>query len=224
MRTLYHYPLCGFCRVVRFILSEKKLDYSCVYEAPWDVGEEVFEYNLAGTLPVFVDINGTSIFGSSAIREYIEEVYPEPMLIGEDPTERAETRRIADWFDYIFYHDVYSRIIEEKIRKRFAKGKDKTPNPALIRSALSKLSMHMDYIGWLIDRRNWLGGKHFSVADIYAASFISVLDYLGCIQWNKHEVAKQWYARIKSRPSFRSILADNLSQIPPATDYDNLDF
>lgn len=224
MRTLYHYPLCGFSRVVRVILSEKKLDYSCVYEAPWDVGEEVFEHNIAGTLPVFIDINGTSVFGSSAIREYIEEVYPEPNLIGDEPADRAETRRLADWFDNIFFHDVYFQLFEEKIRKRFSKNGDRTPNPALIRAALSKLSMHMGYISWLIDRRNWLGGKYFSIADIYAASFISVLDYLDCIQWNKYEIAKQWYARVKSRPSFRSILADNLSQIPPSSDYANLDF
>jgi glutathione S-transferase len=79
VRTLYHYPLCGFSRIVRFILSEKRLDYSCVYQTPWNVGAEVLEYNIAGTLPVFVDINGTSVFGSSAIREYLEEVYPNPM-------------------------------------------------------------------------------------------------------------------------------------------------
>ena len=224
MRTLYHYPLCASCRVVRFMLAEKKLDFSCSYQVPWKVGEEVFEHNIAGTLPVFVDISGTSVFGSSAIREYIEDVYPEPGLIGEDPVDRAEARRMADWFDYIFAQDVYFQITDEKIRKRLARGKDRTPNPANIREALLRLPMHFEYLSWLIDRRNWLGGKSFSVADIYAASFISVLDYLGMIQWNKYETVKQWYARIKSRPTFRSILSDNLSQLPPSSDYANLDF
>jgi glutathione S-transferase len=82
----------------------------------------------------------------------------------------------------------------------------------------------MDFISWLIDRRNWLAGRDFSIADIYASSLVSVLDYLGVIQWNKYDIAKTWYARIKSRPSFRGILVDNLPQIPPSSDYANLDF
>ena len=82
----------------------------------------------------------------------------------------------------------------------------------------------MEYISWLIDRRNWLAGKDFSVADIYAASFISVLDYLGIVPWSKYEIAKGWYARIKSRPTFRNILKDNLPQVPPSADYSNPDF
>ncbi len=224
MRILYHYPLCALCRIVRFILSEKKLDYSCEYQTPWNISDEVFEYNIAGTLPVFVDINGTAIFGNSTITEYINEAYPDPNLIGDDPIDRAETRRIADWFSFIFYNDVYTHIIDEKIMKRFSKTTDKAPNTSSIRAALSKLGMHLEYISWLVDRRNWLGGKYFSIADIYAASFISVLDYLGSIPWTKHDNAKQWYARIKSRPAFRSILNDHLSQIPPSNDYTNLDF
>jgi glutathione S-transferase len=206
------------------MLSEKKLDYECVYQAPWDVKEEVLEHNTAGTLPVLVDINGTSVFGSSAIREYVEEVYPKPNLTGEDQIDRAESRKIADWFDYIFYNDVYLCIINEKIYKRFVREGDKVPDPSRVRLALSKLHVHLDYVSWLIDRRNWLAGQYFSIADVYAASFLSVVDYLGCIPWAKHEIAKQWYARIKSRPAFRGILNDNLSQIPPSLDYSNLDF
>ena len=224
MRTLYHFPLCGFSRIVRFTLAEKKLDFSAVYEAPWDVSVQLSEYNISGTLPVLRDINGTVVFGSSAIREYIEEVYPDTNLLGNDFSKRCEARRIADWFDFIFYNDVYFNIINEKILKRFSKNIDKTPNPSCIRSSLAKLNMHLEYISWLIDRRNWLAGQNFSIADIYAASFLSVLDYMGCIPWEKHDVAKQWYARIKSRPGFRGILKDNLSQIPPSKDYSNPDF
>jgi glutathione S-transferase len=224
MRTLYHYPLCVFSRIVRFSLAEKKLDCSYEYQAPWDVSDEVFKYNIAGTLPVFIDINGTSVFGNSAIREYINEMYPEPDLLGKDSAERAEVRKIADWFCFLFYNDVYSHIFDEKITKRFSKYGDRVPNPARLRSAITKLGMHMDYVSWLIDRRNWLGGKHFSMADIYAASFISVIDYLGSVQWQKHDGAKVWYARIKSRPSFRNILGDVLSQMAPSNDYSNPDF
>jgi glutathione S-transferase len=224
MRKLFHYPLCGFSRAVRIILSEKRLDYEMMYEAPWAPSVALMEYNMLGTVPVLIDIGGAAISGSSAIREYLNDVYPEVELIGGEAAQKAEARQIADWFDHIFYKDVYYPIIKEKILKRFAKNIDKSPNPAYVRLASSRLSEHLNYVSWLIDRRNWLAGKDFSIADIHAAAFISVLDYLGIIQWNKYEMAKSWYARIKSRPGFRGVLNDNLPQVPPAADYSNLDF
>ncbi|MDR1609528.1 MAG: glutathione S-transferase family protein [Holosporales bacterium] len=224
MRKLYHYPLCGFSRAARFLLAEKRLDCALVYETPWTPSDALLDQNLFGTLPVLIDINGVSVFGNSAIREYLNETYPEIEMIGVDHVQRAEVRRLADWFDIVFYRDVYFPLIREKILKRFSKDIDKVPDPASVRSACSRLSTHMDYVSWLIDRRNWLAGKDFSIADIHAASLISVLDYLGVIVWDKYEVAKSWYAKIKSRPGFRSILSDNLPQVPPAPEYSNPDF
>lgn len=224
MRKLFQYPLCGFSRIVRFILAEKRLDYEMVYEMPWDPSDDLFEHNMTGSLPVLLDMSGLAISGVSAIREYLEEVYPEVSLIGEDFQQRAESRKIADWFANEFYYEVYYPIINEKILKRFSKDADKRPDPACVRASCSKLINHLEYIAWLVDHRNWLAGKDFSIADISAASFISVLDYLGIIQWQKYDIVKNWYVRIKSRPSFRGILCDNLPQVPPAKDYANLDF
>lgn len=224
MRTLFHYPLCGQSRIVRFMMAEKRLDFELEYESPWAPSEKLYEHNIAGTLPVLVDISGASIFGSSAVREYLEEVYPDVNLIGTDYNQRAEARRIADWFDFIFFREVYFPVVNEKLTKRFSRSVDKTADPNSIRTASSKLSTHLEYISWLIDRRNWLAGRDFSIADIYAASFLSVLDYLDFVPWSKHEIAKGWYARIKSRPGFRGILKDNLSQIPPSSNYSNPDF
>lgn len=224
MRTLFHYPLCGFSRAVRFSLAEKRLDFELEYESPWAPSDALYEQNISGTLPVFRDISGVTIFGSSAIREYLEEVYPDINLLGDDYAGRAEARRLADWFDFIFYKEVYFPVVNEKVTKRFAKNIDRAADPNCIRHASSRLNTHMEYISWLIDRRNWLAGQNFSIADVYAASFLSVLDYLGFVSWDKHEIAKNWYARIKSRPSFRGILRDNLSQIPPTKEYSNPDF
>lgn len=210
--------------MIRFTLSEKKLDFETVYENPWDPSEELLEYNLFGTLPVLIDISGTSLFGSNAICEYLEEAYTDVNLTGLEMSDRAETRKLVDWFEFIFHMDVYRPIITEKILKRFVKNIDRTSDPASIRLANNKLTMHLEYLSWLIDRRNWLAGRNFSLADICAASFISVLDYLGVIPWSKFECAKGWYAKIKSRPGFRNILKDNLPQIPPSQDYSNPDF
>lgn len=224
MRKLYQYPLSGLSRAVRIILAEKHLDYEMVYETPWDPSDELIDYCISGDVPVLVDTSGTVVYGSSAIREYLDEIYPEVRLVNGDYHQKAEERKIADWFNYTFYRDAYYPIIKEKILKRFVKDMDRRPDPACIRAASAKLNNHMEYISWLIDRRNWLAGKDFSIADITAASLVSVLDYLGFVRWEKFDLAKEWYVRIKSRPSFRTILQDNLPQVPPAKDYANLDF
>ena len=57
-----------------------------------------------------------------------------------------------------------------------------------------------------------------------AAAHLSTVDYLGDVPWKEHEEAKDWYARVKSRPSFRALLEDNVPGAPPQRHYANLDF
>ena len=64
----------------------------------------------------------------------------------------------------------------------------------------------------------------FSIADIAAASQLSIIDYLGDIPWDGYKNAKIWYSKIKSRPSFKDILNDTIKGILPAKHYANLDF
>jgi glutathione S-transferase len=82
----------------------------------------------------------------------------------------------------------------------------------------------LSYIGYLADRRAWLAGDQFSLADIAAAAQISCIDYLGDVPWEDYQEAKQWYARIKSRPSFRPILEDYVPGMRPPAHYTDLDF
>jgi glutathione S-transferase len=98
------------------------------------------------------------------------------------------------------------------------------PDSAAIRAGKVNIGIHLDYIGWLAERRNWLAGGIFSMADLIAAAQISAMDYLGDIPWDDHAAAKDWYARMKSRPSFRPLLADNLPGAPPPAHYADLDF
>lgn len=222
MRTLYHYWLSPNSRKVRIILGEKKLDYKLRLERPWAPSEELYNINPAGTVPVLNDVNEIIIAGDHAIVEYLEEAYPGRSLIGEDIYQRAEARRLMDWFDILFNEDVTLKIVYEKALKRhFGRGH---PEPGTIRVGHANLSRHLDYIEKLIDQRNWLAGDQFSVADISAASHLSCLDFLGEVPWERHVLVKEWYMRIKSRPSFRSLLNDNIAGMAPPAHYANLDF
>jgi glutathione S-transferase len=222
MRTLYHLWLSPYSRKVRVALKEKGLDFSLKVEKVWDRRPEFLTLNPAGTVPVLVEENGEVVADSGAICEFLEEVYPTRRLIGGMPAERAETRRLVAWFDTKFESEVTSNVLGEKVLKRFL-GRGE-PDATAIRAGLRNIHTHLDYIGWLAERRTWLAGNDFSLADIAAAAHLSCLDYLDDVPWDQHEGAREWYARIKSRPSFRPLLADHIPGSPPPKHYADLDF
>jgi len=224
MRTLYHYWLCPFSRKIRLVLAEKKLDFELEVEHPWERRPEFMDLNPAGKVPVLVDLNGTVVVDSMAIAEYLDEAYPERLLIGTNLAHRAEVRRLTAWFDDKFAQEVSVSLILEKILKRHLYQDHSGPNSAVLRLVKTYIHDHLAYISWLVDRRKWLAGDEFSLADVTAAAHLSVVDYLGDVPWDKHELAKDWYARIKSRPSFRPLLSDRLPGRPPPSHYEDLDF
>jgi glutathione S-transferase len=177
--------------------------------------------NPAAEVPVLLDQDRV-IVDSGVICEYLDETRPELRLLGPDPAQRAEVRRLVAWFDLKFLREVTDLIWREKVLK-FVTDRD-TPNSAAVRIGVANLHAHLAYIGFLFEQRNWLAGDHISLADITAGAHLSVLDYLGDVPWEAHPGAKLWYARLKSRPSFRPLLADRLPCLKPAAHYDDLDF
>ena len=222
MRTLYHLPLDAHCRKIRILLREKKLDVALKAEKVWERRQDFLRLNPAGDVPVLREDDGTAIPGASVIAEYLEEAYPEPTLLGQTPLDRAETRRLANWFDLKFHREVTGNLVEEKVMKRFL-GLGQ-PDASALRAGHANVHYHLDYIGWLCDRRRWLAGDDFSLADIAAAAQISAVDYLGDVPWDAHAGAKDWYARAKSRPSVRPLLDDLIPGITPPKHYADLDF
>ena len=222
MRLLYHLWLSPFCRKTRIVLHEKKLAFELQTENTWQRRADFLAINPAGDVPVLVEEDGTTLCDSAAICEYLEEIAPEPALLPKDPKDRAEVRRLVAWFDQKFNDEVSENLVGEKIMKRFLRTG--APDSAAIRAGKQNIRYHLDYVGWLAERRNWLAGPDLSFADIAAAAHISAVDYLGDVPWEEHPAAKEWYMRIKSRPSFRPILADHLPGEPPPKHYADLDF
>ena len=222
MRTLYHLWLSPFCRKVRIVLAEKKLEVEMQVEPVWERRQPFLTLNPAGKVPVLVEPEGTILSDSMAITEFLDEVYPDPPLIGGTPEERAEIRRLVAWFDHKFNAEVTANLVGEKIMNRFLGLGE--PDSRAIRAGHANIRTHLEYIAFLIQRRNWLAGNRMTLADIAAAAHLSCVDYIGDVPWEKHEDAKNWYARVKSRPSFRSILADHIPGLAPPKAYANLDF
>ena len=222
MRLLYHLPLSPYSRKVRAVLAEKRLPFEMRVEKVWDRREEYLELNPANKVPTLVEENGLVIPDSNVICEYLEEAYPDTPLMGHTLAERVEVRRLCAWFDGKFAEEVTLNLLFERMMKR-AMGRG-NPDAGALRAGYSNLRHHMSYIGWLSETRTWLAGSELSVADFAAAAHLSSLDFIGDVDWTVSAATKDWYARVKSRPSFRPLLADRVPGTTPPAHYADLDF
>ena len=222
MNTLYHLPFSANSRLVRVALSEKKIDVKLIVELTWERRDSFLSLNPEGQVPVLLTNQNIPLSGAPVIIEWLEDISSERSLIGKDINFRAEARRIMFWFNNKFSSEVESSIVYEKIMKVFM-GKG-NPDANILRVGRKNLITHMQYIDWLSKNRDWLAGTSFSIADISASANLSILDYLGEIKWKDFSYAKEWYARVKSRPSFRSVLLDKIPGLLPPKNYSDLDF
>ena len=222
MRFLYQLPLSPYCRKVRLVLAEKRLPFEVRVERVWERRTEYLELNPAATVPTLVEDNGLAIPDSAVICEYLDEAYPDPPLLGHTLGERVEVRRLVAWFDGKFDGEVTRNLNGQKYLKRLA-GRGH-PEAGALRLGYANLREHLQYLGWLAETRKWLAGASLSLADLTAAAHLSVLDYAGDVDWSVSPPAREWYARIKSRPSFRPLLADRVPGMTPPEHYADLDF
>lgn len=228
MYTLHHHPVCPFSRKVRLLMAEKGMEFTLTVEEPWKYRPEFLALNPANELPVLEEPDGHVLCGHRSVCEYIDETTSRP-LFGSYAHDRAEVRRLCDWFDDKFYKEAGAYLIEEKLIKRMTGGG--APDSDALRAGKTNILGHLTYTEWLLKQRKWLAGETLSMADLACAAHLSVLDYIGEVPWDKtengaplFEETKNWYARIKSRPSFRSLLADRIPGTLPAPCYADLDF
>ncbi|RVU21874.1 glutathione S-transferase family protein [Methylobacterium oryzihabitans] len=230
MATLHHSPFCPHSRFIRLVLAEMGMEPHLAEERTWERREEFLLLNPAGTTPVLVEEGGLTVPGATVIAEYLDETRGLGLtgrrLLPEAPGARVEVRRLLDWFLNKFDQEVTGYLVTEKIHKRFMTSSlgGGPPDMNAIRAARSNVRYHLTYIGYLAARRNWLAGDHLTYADLAAAAHLSCVDYLGDVPWDEDEMAKHWYVRLKSRPSFRSLLADRVPGMAPADHYADLDF
>ena len=221
MARLFHAPLSPYCRKVRLSLAEKKIECELVEERYWEKDPDFLRRNPAGKVPV-LRIGEKTFSESAAICEYLEEAYPEPALMPRKAESRFEVRRLVSWFDDKFHQEVTSNLLYERVnRKLHGTG---YPISSNVKAGAKAIKYHLDYMNWLLEHRRWLAGDSMSLADFAAAAHLSSLDYISDVDWNRSQAVKDWYATIKSRPAFRSILADHVPGFPPPPHYADLDF
>ncbi|WP_208348164.1 glutathione S-transferase family protein [Pseudaestuariivita rosea] len=221
MNRLFHVPLSPFCRKVRLCLAEKKIEVELVEERYWEQDPEFMRRNPAGKVPI-LKMNGRMMPESGAICELIEDLYPDPPLFPRKPEDKYEVRRLVAWFDDKFHQEVTSKLLYERVNKKITK--QGYPDSKNVKEGAKAIKYHLDYMSWLLDQRRWLAGNAMTLADFAAAAHLSSLDYISDVDWNRSENVRDWYAKIKSRPAFRGLLADHIAGFPPPSHYADLDF
>ncbi|GAB5388461.1 MAG: glutathione S-transferase family protein [Alphaproteobacteria bacterium] len=219
----YHFSLDPACRLIRLLLAEKGMpEPEMREERYWERNPRLLALNPASEVPVLRLGDGSALSGVWPIVEYIEETGPAPSLLPDSPVARGEARRLTDWFMRIFANDVSGLLLRERVLTRVIPGQ--SPDTASLRAGLSNIELHLEYISWLTERRRWLAGDQMTLADLAAAAALSAVDYAGDVPWKDHPDARDYYARLKSRPSMRPLLAERLSGVQPARHYAELDF
>ncbi|WP_028034560.1 glutathione S-transferase family protein [Chelativorans sp. J32] len=229
MLTLFHHPLYASCRFIRLTFGEYGEEIALIEERPWARRKEFLALNPAGTIPVLLAEGDHAIVGATVIAEYVDEtrgaLQRQRRLMAEDSMARAEIRRLVDWYLVKMDNEVTKHLVRERALKPLMGGEGGgSPDSTAIRAARANVRQHLKYTNWLAATRDWLAGPRLSYADVAAAGALSVLDYLGEIEWREFEAARDWYSRMKSRPSFRSLINDRVRGLSPASHYADLDF
>ena len=230
MLTLFQHALCPHSRYVRLALGEHGVEVRLVEERVWERRQDFLALNPAGTTPVLIEDRGPVVPEAAVIAEYLDETrganLGDHRLLPRDISARVEVRRLASWFNGKFFAEVSGPLVAERFLKRRMPREQGggAPDTDAIRAALANIRYHLAYVGWLARTRDWLAGARLTFADLAAAAHLSSVDYLGEVPWNEDDAAKTWYARVKSRPSFRPLLSEAHAGMPPSATYADLDF
>jgi glutathione S-transferase len=225
MPRLLQHRLDPASRVARLMFAEYGVPAELEDIKPWMREPQLLEINPAATVPILIEEGQPPVVGVLAVIHAIEERYSPSAVAGLFPAqsaERSETWRLLDWVLLKLNDEVTRYVFEEKIVKRDKRGA--TPDPAVLRVAKANLVEHMLYFNWLFATRHWIAGDAMTLADFALAAHLSSLDYMGDVLWDTSIETRQWYARIKSRPAFRTLLSDRVAGLPAAAGYADLDF
>lgn len=225
MPRLLHHRLDPASRLARLMFAEYGVALDLEDIKPGARDPHLLELNPAGTVPILIDDGQPNAVGVLAVVHAIEDRYSPAAVAGlfpAQPRDRAEMWRLCEWVLMKLNDEVTRYVVEEKILKRDRPGA--APDPSVLRVAKANLIEHLLYFNWLFATRQWLAGDAMTLADFALAAHLSCLDYLGDVDWDTATEVRHWYARIKSRPAFRTLLNDRVGGMPPHAGYADLDF
>ncbi|RYE91758.1 MAG: glutathione S-transferase family protein [Oxalobacteraceae bacterium] len=227
---LYHGWLSSASRRVRLCLAEKGLDYESV---PIDMSKQehhapaYLALNPNGVVPALLLDNGASLYESSTICEYLDDIAPEPPLRPADPYQRAVMRNFVRWTDEkslphllvlnwsIALQPGASQWTDAQLNERLARIPTAERREAWVRiarqpytddekaAALAKLLALVDKMEEMLAASSWLVGEAYSLADIAAVPFIARIAELAPEALTPAQCPRVagWWTRVQARPA-----------------------
>lgn len=217
---LHHWPLDPAGRLVRLHLGEKSIEFASEVSAPWDSGAPVRQLSPGAVAPALV-LPDMHAIGTRAICEFLEDGEDGPRLLPSDQSVKAEARRLWAWVEAGF-EEVTDNLLTERVMQWVRRDRD--PDSARLRRGAHALRGRLTFLNALLEQHDNLAGREMTLADLAAAAHLSAYDYFGDVEWAAVPELRAWYARLKSRPSFRPLLADRLDEVRPVAHYADLDF
>jgi glutathione S-transferase len=179
--TVYDAARCPFCARVRIVLDEKQVPVDAVAVDLSDRPAWLYEKNPSGKVPVLEE-DGWLLAESAVIDEYLNERYPEPPLLPDDPAERALARLLVFRFDEHLGEPYYA----------FRRGED---------GADERLTAALRHLDGLAAAMPYLTGRSFGLADVaYVPWLLRLRDLLG-FPLEDHPALEEWLDRVVERPS-----------------------
>lgn len=158
-----------FARKVRVVLAEKRIEYEFVIDAPSDPATRVPEFNPLGKIPVLVTEDGSTLFDSAVIVEYLDSMSPVGHLIPEPIRQRVQVRRWEALADGMM--DAAVVLVQEARRPK------EMQSEAVIARQRGKIECALAWASANLSDRNWCAVETYSLADIALGCALGFLDF-----------------------------------------------
>lgn len=185
-----------YARKARIVLAEKKIDYDWVIDSPNGADSAVPGHNPLARIPVLVLDDGSAIFDSPVIVEYLDNISPNNKLFPQPNRERVEVKRWEALADGVLDAAVAIRL--ESLRpagERSAKWM--ADNRKVIDAALAFMAREYD-------DKTWCMGTHFTFADAAVGCALGYLLFrFPEIAWQEqYPNLARLHDKLMQRPSF----------------------
>lgn len=187
-----------YARKVRIVLAEKKIDCPLQLDIPWESTSTVADFNPLGKVPVLLMDDGSSLYDSRVIVEYLDTISPVSRLLPQDKRQLIETRRFEALADGIC--DAAANIVMESRRPPAQQSQE------WVDRQHGKVTRGLAALSAMLGERNWCNGEGYSLADIATGCMLGYLDFR--------------FPQLAWRDSYPNLarLADKLAVLPSFAD------
>ncbi|MDN0081504.1 glutathione S-transferase [Crenobacter sp. SG2305] len=185
-----------FARKVRIVLLEKKIDCPLEEVQPWILDSHVIDHNPLGKVPVLILDDGSSLFDSRVIVEFLDTISPVSRILPQDKRALIATRRWEALADGVC--DAATAIVIEQRRPVAQQSED------WIHRQMQKVERGLAMLAHDLGDRHWCNGEAYSLADIAVGVCLGYLDFrFPAINWrDRHPRLAELQLRLSTRPSF----------------------